>query len=365
MNKKLLYLLGFLVVLAPSLKGMDGETFAFLTNLYQSNEISRRQLLNAYGDIESEAVKAAANDLLEGQGISIEHLAEREIIDLGNYTQTFDTLIALYKAGELSRADLINAYHLFETDSDKNIGDRFLEAFLQKTIQQLMQEEAQGTIERRVRRASLAVRQQKAPRRHCNGLSRNLLQRPILAPVNRAQQAPRRQIGPRSVQAHLNMVKDQKNRRNEAILQRNERNQRAEEEYKALMQELAQEKSSEEKAPRKRKQRSAPVEVIKDSKQKHAKPTQKTQLQEDSRHQELAESPERSIGEAQPDVISASLDQELAEIQALRHAEALQTLQNLRNDVVKESDRPLLDAECEREYRTENKCNRVVSKKYQ
>lgn len=186
------------------------------------------------------------------------------------------------------------------------------------------------------------------------------MQRTNPAPVNRAQQAPRRQLDPRSVQAHLNMVKDQKNRRNAAILKKNERNKRAEEEYKALMQELALEKSPQEKGPRKKKERSAPVDVVKDSvpgkkhpTQKQAKLAQKTQPQEDTMLQEPAESleesreesHEESMVEPQHDAASAALEQELAQVQALRQKEASYVLQNLQNDVVHESDRPLLDDE--------------------
>ncbi len=142
MNKVLLSLLGIFLLSAEIINCMDTDRFHRLIGQYNKREITSQKLIDAYDEIDSKEVRQDALAMLDAQETPIAELRETAAYEAELFAQTFDTLIGMYKAGELSRAQLIQAYELFETDDDKIIGEQLLQVSLSKSIDELKQEEA-------------------------------------------------------------------------------------------------------------------------------------------------------------------------------------------------------------------------------
>ncbi len=141
MNKALYYFLG-LSLLSAEIFGMDTATFNSLIELYSNDELTRQQLLDAYDQLGSEEAQQEARTLLEELGMPLDELKAAALEEHFLFTMTFDTLIRMYKEQEITRAQLIKGYNLFETEMDKLLGDQALQVLLNKSIEVLRQEEA-------------------------------------------------------------------------------------------------------------------------------------------------------------------------------------------------------------------------------
>lgn len=149
MNKTLISLLGISFLFSVgSIMGMDADTFSYLVSLYNEKEITRQQLIHAYNDLTTKEDLQTAQNTLKAQGISLAVLKEQAQKEHEQFAQTFDTLVSLYKKGEISRIQLIKAYELFETDEDKVFGDELLQTSLHQSINQLKQEEVRQDSQR-------------------------------------------------------------------------------------------------------------------------------------------------------------------------------------------------------------------------
>lgn len=141
MNKVLLSSLGIFLLSAEVISCMDTDRFHRLIGQYNKREITCQSLIDAYDEIDSKEVRQDALAMLDAQETPIAELRETAAYEAELFAQTFDTLIGMYKAGELSRAQLIQAYELFETDDDKIVGEQLLQVSLAKSIDELKQEE--------------------------------------------------------------------------------------------------------------------------------------------------------------------------------------------------------------------------------
>jgi hypothetical protein len=199
MNKTLISPLGIMLLFsAMSLIGMDADTFSYLVNLYDEKEITRQQLINAYHDLTTKEDLQTAENALNAEGISLAVLKEQAQKEHEQFAQTFDTLVSLSKTGEITRSQLIEAYELFETEKGRVFGDKLLQTYLQKSIAQLKREEIREHSERH------RTLQRNVPK---SGINQRALKQTIMA--QKPQGCPHRKHQPRGtnpVQEHLDKV---------------------------------------------------------------------------------------------------------------------------------------------------------------
>lgn len=227
MNKILISSLGIFLSCAANIFGMDIDTFHRLLGMYNDKEITCQDLVDAYDQIDSIDVRQAADAFLAAQGTSWAALKGKSEQEHELFTQTFDALVRLYRDGEVSRAQLIKAYNLFEREEDKALGNQVLDVLLNTSIDQLRNDQVQHR-PGPARQQRPSRNTHPAPHEHRGRYRRNR-QRAI--EQGNPPRAPQEQAGaqgvrgnrrrrPNTVEEHLSQVREQNELRRLAQLER-------------------------------------------------------------------------------------------------------------------------------------------------
>ena len=271
MNKAIFFLLGISLLSAVEISPVDSETFNSLIELYNNDELTRQQLLDAYDQLESEDLQQAARMLLEDLGTPIDELKAAALAEQELFTMTFDTLINMYKNQEITRAQLIKAYDLFETADDKHLGDQALNVLLNTSIDSLRQEEATKAPQFSNGRPRRAQRQRPAQQHRnprCRAMRRKRSARNHHAEVAQRVQAQTNQLAQRHhaharrqepTRDHLHEIRES-NKRRKLHYQRSQEQLRAEEQFNRVIRETSLENQEMQEAiKRSQEERVRPV----------------------------------------------------------------------------------------------------------
>jgi len=120
--KKVWYILLGTLLYTSAGFALDISSFKMLVKDFLQNQLTRKQLIDAYEQLDSNDDRAQADLMLDEAHInSIVQLKEQEGL-LGN----FATFIELYDQNDLSQKSLIEAYKSLATDEDRQAADRLL-----------------------------------------------------------------------------------------------------------------------------------------------------------------------------------------------------------------------------------------------